>query len=208
MYQDPDIITPMFANDSAGCCVISARAHATLRFEVVEQGTVIPITDRDVLKEWRKENGGGEAGLYMLDAQKAWRNGWDAAGRRYNSAAFAAVDPCASDHVTAGIFLFCSLQCGLSLPRSVTEDEIDPWVIVPGSRAASDPDGGHAVTLVGYERDWIECVTWGKRVKMSWAFFECYTDELFAVVDDLDRWREKPGIDVEALKGYLQQVAA
>jgi len=209
-YQfEPALPTPMYGNDEHGCCVMSARAHATLRFERVEQGALIPITTEDVLLEWRAENGGTEDGLYMLDSCKAWRNGWLAAGNCYNAAAFASVDPCTSEHVRAGIFLFGSLQAGLSLPYSVTEDGIDPWVIVPGSRSATDPEGGHAVTIVGYDKAWMTVVTWGKRVKMSWAFFECFCEELYAVVDDLDKWRTgPPTIDVPALEAYLREVAA
>ena len=209
MFVESVIPTPVFGNLQHGCCVISARAHATLRFEQVEQGALIQITEADVLRAWRAENGDTEDGLYMLDSQRAWRAGWLAAGNCYNSAAFASVDPCDSEHVRAGIFLFGSLQAGLSLPYSVTEDGIDPWVIVPGSRSATDPDGGHAVTIVGYDKAWMTVVTWGKRVKMSWAFFEAYCEELYAVVDDLDKWRVgAPGIDVPALEAYLRQLAA
>src|SRR5215813_4216168 len=49
------IPTPMFANDTYGCCVISGRAHQTLRFEDIEQGSVVMITDADVRAEYLKE---------------------------------------------------------------------------------------------------------------------------------------------------------
>ena len=35
--KHPGIPTPMFSNDTLGCCVISGRAHQTLRFEDIEQ---------------------------------------------------------------------------------------------------------------------------------------------------------------------------
>src|SRR4029079_9610516 len=40
------IPTPMFGNDVHGDCVIAGRAHQTLRFEDIEQGSVLMITDR------------------------------------------------------------------------------------------------------------------------------------------------------------------
>ena len=36
----PGIPTPMFGNDTHGDCVIAGRAHQTLRFEDIEQGSV------------------------------------------------------------------------------------------------------------------------------------------------------------------------
>src|ERR1051326_7608007 len=41
---------PMFANDELGCCVISGRAHQTLRFEDLEQGSVINLMLAAILK--------------------------------------------------------------------------------------------------------------------------------------------------------------
>src|SRR3954471_16530140 len=67
------IPTPMFANDTYGCCVISGRAHQTLRFEDIEQGSVIMITDKDVTKEYFKETGGVDSGLIVLDSLNLWR---------------------------------------------------------------------------------------------------------------------------------------
>ena len=70
------IPTPMFANDQHGCCVISGRGHQTLRFEVLEQSKRITITDAEILREWKKENGNTEDGLYVLDSLKLWRKIW------------------------------------------------------------------------------------------------------------------------------------
>jgi len=44
------IPTPVFANDTLGDCVIAGRAHQTLRFEDIEQGSVLMIADKDVTR--------------------------------------------------------------------------------------------------------------------------------------------------------------
>src|SRR4051794_14264357 len=49
------IPTPMFANDEKGDCVIAGRAHQTLRFENIEQNSLVMIGDKDVLREYFKE---------------------------------------------------------------------------------------------------------------------------------------------------------
>src|SRR6266545_1991492 len=58
--KHPGIPTPMFANDDYGDCVIAGRAHQTLRFELIEQGSVMMIPDAQVLKEYFKETGGAD----------------------------------------------------------------------------------------------------------------------------------------------------
>src|SRR5437660_1407369 len=87
------IPTPMFANDTLGCCVISGRAHQTLRFEDIEQGSVLMIGDKDVTKEYLKETGGPDSGLVVLDSLSEWRhNGWKVGKRTYLIRAYAEVD--------------------------------------------------------------------------------------------------------------------
>ena len=51
----------------------SGRAHQSLRFENLEQKSVITITDKDVTKEYFKETGGPDTGLYVLDSLNLWR---------------------------------------------------------------------------------------------------------------------------------------
>ena len=89
----PGIPTPMFANDTYGDCVIAGRAHQTLRFEDIEQGALITITDKDVTREYLKETGGPDIGLVVLESLKLWRKrGWKAARETYKIKAFAQID--------------------------------------------------------------------------------------------------------------------
>ena len=95
----------MFANDVHGDCVMSARAHLTLRFEDIEQGSILMIKDQDVLKEYFKESGGADSGLNILDSLNEWRHdGWRAAGKKYKIHAFAQVTPKNYAEVKAAIY--------------------------------------------------------------------------------------------------------
>src|SRR5262249_401071 len=76
--------TPLFANDDNGCCVIAGPTQQTLRFEDIEQGSVMMITDKDVLNEYFKETGGPDSGLVVLDSLNLWRhNGWKVGKHNY-----------------------------------------------------------------------------------------------------------------------------
>jgi hypothetical protein len=95
----------MFGNDVHGDCVIAGRAHQTLRFEDIEQGSVLMITDKEVLKEYFKETGGPDTGLVVLDSLNEWRHkGWKVGKHNYKIQAFAEVDFRKNDEVRQAVF--------------------------------------------------------------------------------------------------------
>src|SRR5262249_43696677 len=99
------IPTPMFGNDVYGDCVIAGRAHQTLRFEDIEQGSVLMITDKEVLKEYFKETGGSDTGLVVLNSLKEWRQkGWKVGKHAYQIQAFAEVDFTNHQEVRQAVF--------------------------------------------------------------------------------------------------------
>lgn len=205
----PGIPTPMFANDVHGDCVIAGRAHQTLRFEDIEQGALISITDRDVLKEYFKESGGADSGLIVLDSLNAWRKtGWKAAGKNYSIAAFAEIDHHDHNDVKAAIYLLTGAGVGLSLPKSARQQMQtgQPWNVVSGPTGQRNTWGGHYVYLCGYNKAGPVCVTWGRKQQMTWAFFDAYADEAYGIVDNVDKWRKKSGINVAQLQTYLNSL--
>jgi len=203
----PGIPTPMFANDVHGDCVIAARAHLTLRFEHIEQGSVLMISDNDVVKEYWKESGGADDGLNMLDSLKAWRQtGWLAAGFPYKINAFAQITPTGHDEVQAAIYLLTAAYVGLALPKSA-QAQIQtgqPWAVASGPADAPNSWGGHCVMIPGYNATGPVCVTWGRKQQMSWAFFDKYCDEAYAIVDDKDSATSK--LDVSKLLEALHSL--
>jgi hypothetical protein len=38
------------------------------------------------------------------------------------------------------------------------------------------------VNIVGYDPDGLTCITWGKRQRMTWAFWHAYVDEAWAIL--------------------------
>ena len=204
---------PMFGNDQFGDCVIAGRAHQTLRFESVEQNTIIGVTANDVLREyWKEEGGKGPAfdkGLVVLDSLNLWRKtGWRAGGRKYNIYAFAQVDPKNHNEVEAAIFLLTGAGAGLSLPKSaqaqITAGQV--WDVTSGPDTAPGSWGGHYVFLVGYTSQGPVCVTWGQKQAMTWAFVDKYCDELYGIVDNRNKFMKKSPLDVQLLDSYLHQL--
>jgi len=204
------IPTPMFANDDYGDCVMAGRAHQTLRFEKAEQGVLITITDKDVLREYLKETGGEDTGLVVLDSLKLWRKpGWRAAKERFKIKAFAQVDQTKRQEIKRAVFMDIGVGLGFTLPNSaITQFHSGkPWDVVTGPSSRRNPNNGHYVYVPGYTKIGPVCVTWGRKQQMSWAFLNKYCDEAYAIIDAVDTAKKKRNLDVKKIDEFLAKVA-
>ncbi|MFL6255792.1 MAG: hypothetical protein ACJ74T_12335 [Pyrinomonadaceae bacterium] len=197
---------PMFANDNLGCCVISGRAHQTLRFEDIEQGAVITITDQEIRDEYFKETGGADDGLIVLDSLKEWRSdGWTAAGQLLKIKAFAQLNPTNHSQIKQAIFLDVGIGLGIGLPLTAQAQfqAGKPWDFVGGPDSAFNSWGGHYVFVPGYTKVGPVCVTWGQKHQMTWAFVNKYCDEAYAIFDALNTAKLKKALDVKEINSFL-----
>jgi hypothetical protein len=198
---------PMFGNDVHGDCVIAGRAHQTLRFEDIEQSSVLMIKDSEVLKEYFKETGGPDSGLVVLDSLNEWRQqGWKAAGKKYFIKAFTQLALKDHTQIKTAIYLDVGVGLGLSLPLSAQEQVQTgkPWDVVGGPNGAPGSWGGHYVFVPGYTKLGPVCVTWGKKQQMTWKFFDKYCDEAYAIFDSVDTAKKKKAIDAKKLNAFLK----
>lgn len=204
----PGIATPMFANDTLGCCVISGRAHQTLRFEDIEQGALITITDTEVRNEYFKETGGGDTGLVVLDSLKLWRTkGWKAARKTYKISSFAEVAFTNHLEMRQAIYSDVGIGIGVELPISA-QAQIQtgqPWDVTTGPHSAKGSWGGHYVYIPGYTPTGPVCVTWGRKQQMTWAWLDKYCDEAYAIFDAHNTFK-KAMIDKAQITGFIDSL--
>lgn len=199
------IPTPMFANDRYGDCVIAGRAHQTLRFEDIEQGSVLMITDKEVLREYLKETGGRDSGLIVLDSLKEWRKkGWKVASRAYKIQGFAEVNFRNHDQVRQVIYADVGIGFGVDLPIAAQQQiqTGQPWEVTTGPDARPGTWGGHYVYVPGYTAKGPVCVTWGRKQQMTWAWVDKYADEAYAIFDARNRFK-KSMINRKKLKAFI-----
>ncbi len=199
----PGIPLPMFGNDTYGDCVLAGRAHQTLRFELLEQGAKLKITDKEVIAEYLKETGGADSGLVVLDSLKRWRLlGWKAARKNYKILAFTEVDPKDGISLKRAIFLDLGVGLGLSLPLSA-QAQVQagkPWEVVSGRGTAPGSWGGHYVYVSGYTKLGPVCVTWGRKQQITWAFMSKYCDEAYAIIDAKDTAKKTKALDLDKIR--------
>jgi hypothetical protein len=202
------IPTPMFGNDTHGDCVIAGRAHQTLRFEDIEQGSVLMISDKDVLKEYFKETGGPDTGLVVLESLREWRHGgWRVGKRSYKIQAFAEVDRKNHDEVRQAVFADVGIGIGVQLPNSAKAQiqTGQPWDVTTGPDSKPGSWGGHYVYVSGYTPSGPVCVTWGRKQQIMWAWLDKYCDEAYAVFDAKDKFK-KSMIQKSKITAFLDKL--
>lgn len=213
------IAESMFGNDQLGCCVIASRANHTLRFEFDELKYHLPITTQTVIDEYYREQGyiGNKCwlaalfqkkpdnGLVMLDSIRDWRKtGWNILGNQYTIYAFAELNISDHEEVKQAIYLLNGVQIGITLTQDAMNqfNANQTWDITPDTRII----GGHAVYLVGYNATGPICITWAKKQQMTWAWWNKYVDEAYAIVDNKDTWASNSIIDINLLDQYLHVI--
>ena len=207
--QHHGVPTPMFGNDQFGDCVMAGRAHQTLRFELVEQGKVLQISDKDVTKEYFKETGGGDDGRVVLDSLKEWRaQGWSVGRRRYKIKAFSQIDQTSHEEVKQAVYMDVGVGLGFELPNAAMPQfhAGKPWDVVPGRDGKPNRKNGHYVYVSGYTKDGPVCVTWGRKQPMTWVFLDKYCDEAYAIIDDVNTTKKKRGLDAKKLNAFLDSL--
>ena len=68
--------------------------------------------------------------------------------------------------------------------------------------------GGHAVPVVASDPRRLAVVTWGQLLRMTWAFWEAYCDEAYAILshDFLEKNKTPDGFDLATLRADLKAV--
>ena len=209
---------PMYGNDRLGDCTIAAIGHM-IEAWTAALGKVRRLTEATVLRfYWRtgtppsstgRAGGPTDDGRVELEVLKAWRSKGIGG---HKILAFTALDVADHTLVKVGAWMFGGLYIGLALP--VTAQTQPVWDVVGDGKtgpAAPGSWGGHAVDVVAYDEQGLTVVTWGALVRMTWAFWDAYVDEAYAIVsrDFLTAKGETPeGFDLQALLADLKQVTA
>jgi len=73
---------------------------------------------------------------------------------------------------------------GFNVPQYIMppgEEPLKVWDVNP--KADNTIVGGHAVVLAGYDANGARVISWGEYYTMTWAFFEKFVDEAYAIAD-------------------------
>lgn len=196
-----DINYGMMLNDQVGNCVEAAKGHA-LQTLTLDNGHMSTVPNPIILANYEANSGyvlGDEStdnGEVEVDSLTAWQRG-DFGGFKLD--AYAGVKLTHIDHVQQCIWLMGGTFIGFSVPQSAMDqnDAGKVWDVVPNDGGII---GGHAVWVPGYDGKFnlFTCLTWGMRQMMTWAFWQKYVDESYAL--KVPVWLDKSG---EAPSGFM-----
>jgi len=200
----------MMLNDKLGDCTCAAVGHIIQAWSANVGPTEIVLPDQTILKAYEAVGGynpndpSTDQGAVELNVLKYWRK---TGVGGYKIDAFVALEPKNHQHVQAAVDLFGGAYIGLALPVSAQKQAV--WSVPPGGPQGSGAPGswgGHAVVIEAYDPQGLTCITWGKKKRMTWAFWDAYCDEAYATLSEL--WAgTKPapsGFDLAQLKTDLQ----
>lgn len=167
----------MMENNELGDCTCAAMGHA---FEAWTAwgGEPWRPTDADVVRAYNAVNGGVDEGAAMLDVLKLAR-GTGIGGRKIF--AFVSIDPMNHDQVRTAHFLFGGLYIGAMLPVAAQGQKV--WDVGEGSAFAPGSWGGHCMNVFDTTKAGLVVATWGALQPITWAWWDRYVDECYAVLD-------------------------
>jgi hypothetical protein len=203
----------IMGNDKLGDCTCAAFYHAIQVWSFNSAHHIETEPDLDVVELYEqacgynpKQGGEGPGGneqhvlTYLLRTGAPFGPKGD---QRHKITAFVEVDVKNIDNIKRAIFDHGVAYIGFNVPQYIMPPDGPPlavWDVDP--KADNTIVGGHAVVLAGYNASEARVISWGQYYTMTWAFFEKFVDEAYAITDPL--WtKTKSTVPPEKLAQYM-----
>ena len=170
----------MLANDRYGDCTFAGIVHARMAHADVLGVSYAPPADEEIIKEYLDYTGGEDKGAVIADLLKHWQTQevFDTQLKAY-----APTSKSNFEELKAVIANFGLAYIGVQLPVTF-QDQFranQPWDLT-NTPADNNIEGGHCIILVGYNKDYVYCITWGKVQAITWKWLQSYLEESWALI--------------------------
>lgn len=210
-HEHLSIVWAMLGNDEYGDCVWAGAAHETMAWNKTAKkdvgfSAISVLSDYSKVTGFKPSDPNTDQGTDMSVAAKYRQKTGvlDAVGKRHKVAAYLAITPGNRLELKQAVYLMEGVGIGIQFPSSAMDqfNAGKPWTVV----ASSSIEGGHYVPALGYDKDYVYVVTWGKVQKMSWAFFDRYCDEGIVYLSEemLTNGKSVEGFNVVQLQADLK----
>lgn len=200
-------------NDNLGCCTVSAKGHL-IQAWTANTGPQVIVPDSAILRGYEEACGYDPAdpstdqGGDMLDVLNYFRKIGIGGHKLF---AYVALEPRNKTHIELGVDLLGGCDLGVMLPISAQNQEV--WSVPAGGPVGDgSPNswGSHDVPIVDYGPLGPTCISWGKRITMTWQFFYTYVDEAYGLLsyDWCDGKKKAPsGFDFAQLQADMAAIS-
>ena len=170
----------MLANDKYGDCTFAGIVHARMATAAAIGITETFPTDEEIVAAYLQYTQGQDSGAVEADLLKFWQSN-ELFGKKL--AAYAPTDHADFDELKSVIASYGLAYIGVRLPVTYQQQFISgqPWALT-GTPADQQIEGGHCVILVGYDKDYAQCITWGKVQQVTWEWLRSYMEEAWAII--------------------------
>ena len=190
----------MMMNDQLGCCTCAGVFHA---LQIWSANVLVEKTEPDnCILELYEQACGYKPGDASTDSGGIEQNVLSfimntgipmSDGSRDKILGFMEVDPRNINDVKVTINDFGLAYIGFEVPNSIYDETGMPKTVWEYDATQTDIEGGHCIICVGYDDQYVTVISWGSLYKMSWEFFQKYTDEVYAIVSP--DWIASTGIN-------------
>jgi hypothetical protein len=206
----------MMGNNTLGDCTCAAFYHAIQVWSFNSERKIETEPDVDVVdlyeqacgynpKQGGEGPGGNEQHVLTYILKQGAPFGPDGQ-QRHKITAFAEVDVKNIDNIKRTIYDHGVAYIGFNVPQYIMPPNAQPlpvWDVEP--KADNKIVGGHAVVLAGYNASGARVISWGQYYTMTWAFFEKFVDEAYAITDPL--WTMTTSkVPAKLLEQYMQKL--
>lgn len=201
----------MLGNDTAGDCVFAGAGHETINWTHLV-GKEALFSTPNTLADYSTVTGyvvGDEStdqGTDVVTALKYRRKTGirDASGKRHKLGGYMALKQGDTRGVRKAVYDLRAVGVGIEFPETAMTqfNRGQAWSVVKGAQT----DGGHYIPAIGYNDTYLYVVTWGRVQPMTWAFYQKYCDEAFALlsVEMLKAGKSPAGFDLAQLQADLK----
>ena len=163
-------------------CTCASLAHCEMLWTSQSTVELVPTTQQvldlySAITGYNPQDPNSDQGANVLDVLNYWRN---TGFLNHKIQAYVQINPRNTAHVKAAVDLFGAVYTGIQVP-SRAQDQFSngqPWDDIN----PDEIEGGHAIPLVAYDPNYITCVTWGAKQKISYPWLAKYMDECYAVL--------------------------
>lgn len=201
----------MMDNDQIGDCTACGVAHIEQVWTLNVRGEWTASTEQTVgfysaSTGYVPGQPNTDQGGVEIDVLTYWlKNGF--CGRHIGG--FASIEASNIDHVKQAIHQFGGIYIGANLPLASQPQSVFDLPVGQSLTGDWEPGswGGHCMVAAGYDAEGVTFITWGKLMKATWAWWNAYVDEAYAITGGAwigNDGHDPIGVDWTKLEMYMQ----